>query len=210
MSFPILLQGKSKTIDTTTLIDSGATGNFMDVHLLSLNNFTLICLPELIIAYNVDGTQNQKGTIHWKAKTNLTIKDHSDPIKLMILRLSKPRVILGMPWLKKWNPRINWNRLSMTIPLSPCSHIPYHACYLGLDADHELFQLFSSLSPAEDDWSLCEYRLLAEGSNEQINKVTISTQLAQAEKPREIPVPNFCADFTDVFLEKTYNTLPPH
>ena len=166
MNFPISLQGKTKTVDTTTLIDSGATGNFMDVPILSLDNFTLICLPEPIITYNVDGTKNLKGTIRWKAKTILTLEDHSDPIELMILQLSKPRVIFGMPWLKEWNLRINWNHLSMTLPLSPCSHIPYHAHYLGLDADHELFQLFSSLSPAKDDWSLCEYRLQAGGSEE--------------------------------------------
>ena len=98
----------------------------------------------------------------------------------------------------------------MTLPSSPHSYIPYHARYLGLDADHELFQLFSSLSPAEDDWSLREYHLQAGGSEEQINKVTISTQLAQAEKPKEIPVPNFCTDFANVFSEKTYNILPPH
>ena len=128
----------------------------------------------------------------------------------MILQLSKPRVILGMPWLKKWNPRIDWNHLSMTLPSSPCAHIPYHARYLGLDADHELFQLFLSLSPAKDDWSLHEYRLQEGGSEEQINKVTISTQLAQAEKPKEVPVPDFCTDFSDVFSEKTYNVLPPH
>ena len=127
MSFPISLQGKSKTVNTTTLIDSGATGNFMDVHLLSLDNFTLICLPEPTVAYNVDGTKNLKGTICWKARTVLSLENHSDPIELMILQLSKPRVILGMPWLKKWNPRIDWNHLSMTLPLSPCSHIPYHA-----------------------------------------------------------------------------------
>ena len=85
MSFPISLQGKSKTIDTTVLINSGATGNFMDIHLLSLNNFTLVHLPEPIVAYNVDGTKNLKGTIHWKARTVLSLEDHSDPIKLMIL-----------------------------------------------------------------------------------------------------------------------------
>ena len=210
MSFPISLHGKSNIVDTTALIDSGATGNFMDICLLSLDNFTLIHLPEPIVAYNIDGTKNSKGTIHWKTKTILTLENHSDPIELMILWLSKPRVILGMPWLKKWNPRINWNHLSMTLPSSPRSHIPYHAHYLGLDADHELSQLFSSLSPAEDDWSLCEYRLQAGGPEEQINKVTISTQLAQAEKPKEIPVPNFCTNFANVFSEKTYNVLPPH
>ena len=94
------------------------------------------------------------------------------------------------------------SHLSMTLPSFPCSHIPYHACYLGLDADHELFKLFSSLSPAEDDWSLHEYHLLAGGSEEQINKVTISTQLAQAEKPKEIPVPNKAAFITPFGLYK--------
>ena len=98
----------------------------------------------------------------------------------------------------------------MALPSSPYAHIPYHAHYLSLDADHELFQLFSSLSPAEDDWSLREYYLQAGGSEEQINKVTISTQLAQAKKPKEIPVPDFCTDFSNVFSEKTYNVLPPH
>ena len=85
MSFPILLQGKNKTINTTILIDSGAMGNFMDIYLLSLDNFTLIHLPNPIIAYNVDGTKNQKGTICWKVRTILTLKDHSDQIELMIL-----------------------------------------------------------------------------------------------------------------------------
>ena len=66
MTFPIMLQGKTKIVDTCALIDSGATGNFMDLRLLSLNNFVLIRLPTPILAYNVDGTTNQKGTIHWK------------------------------------------------------------------------------------------------------------------------------------------------
>ena len=39
----------------------------------------------------------ERGTIQWKAWTTLTLEDHSDPIKLMILWLSKPQVILGMP-----------------------------------------------------------------------------------------------------------------
>ena len=209
MSFHISLQEKNKIVNTTTLIDSGATRNFMDIHLLSLDNFTLVCLPDPIIAYNVDGTETQKRTIHWKARTILTLDDHLNPVELMVLQLSKPQVILGMPWLKKWNPKIDWNHLSMTLPSSPHHHIPYHACYLGLNADHELSQLFSLQPSAEDDWSFREYCLQARGSGEQINKITILTQLAQADKPKETPISDFCSDFTDVFSEKTYNILPP-
>ena len=38
----------------------------------------------------------------------------------------------------------------------------------------------------------------------------ISTEITMAEKPKEIPILDFCADFADVFSEKTYNQLPPH
>ena len=31
MHFPILLQGKNQIVETTALIDSDATGNFMDI-----------------------------------------------------------------------------------------------------------------------------------------------------------------------------------
>ena len=99
----------------------------------------------------------------------------------------------------------------MTIPSLPHLPIPYHARYLGLDVDHELSSLLATGSPpAEDDWSLHEYRLWTGGVNEHINKITISTQLAQGDKPKDILVPDFCSSFADVFSEQTYNILPPH
>ena len=99
----------------------------------------------------------------------------------------------------------------MTIPSFPNTSIPYHARYLGLDADHELSSLLAIRSPpVEDDWSLREYHLRTGGTDEYVNKISISTQLAQADKPKDIPIPNFCSSFADVFSEQTYNTLPPH
>ena len=99
----------------------------------------------------------------------------------------------------------------MTIPSFPDTSIPYHARYLGLDADHELSSLLAIRSPpVEDDWSLCEYCLQTGGTDEHINKITISTQLAQTDKPKAVPIPDFCSSFADVFSEQTYNILPPH
>ena len=99
----------------------------------------------------------------------------------------------------------------MTILSLPHLPIPYHARYLGLDVDHELSSLLTTGSPpAEDDWSLHEYHLRTGGANEHINKITISTQLTQANKPKSIPIPDFCSSFADVFSEQTYDILPPH
>ena len=63
MTFPISLQGMNKIVDTSALIDSGATGNFMDLRLLSRDNFVLVQLPTPILTYNIDGTTNQKRTV---------------------------------------------------------------------------------------------------------------------------------------------------
>ena len=64
MYLSIQLQGIRKSVNTTTLIDSGATGNFINPQLLPLRILKLSKVPLPITTYNVDGTPNTKGTIH--------------------------------------------------------------------------------------------------------------------------------------------------
>ena len=45
---------------------------------------------------------------------------------------------------------------------------------------------------------------------EQINKTTISTQIAQTMQSTEPVIPEWCKDFADVFSKKTHDQLPPH
>ena len=175
LHLPISLHGIKQTVDTSTLIDSRATGNFINPCLLPKENFKLTPCLSSIIAYNVDGTPNTKGTIHWTSVISFSSGPFSDTVKFMVIRLSCPQIILEMPWLQKWNPIIDWNTFS--IDFSP-----------------------------KVKRSLHEYPPL----EENINKVTISTELAQAEKPKKISLPNFCSNFADVFAESTHNQLPPH
>ena len=102
----------------------------MDPQLLSAENFPLVKLPTPVDAYNVDGTLNKKGAILWKVKTVMTLGNFTDSIELMIVRLGQPQVILGMPWLRKWNPKINWDWFSLTLPPTSWQDMLYHAWYL--------------------------------------------------------------------------------
>ena len=63
MCIPIRLSNGAQIIETTTLVNCGATRNFIDVSLLCLLELPLEKLPKLIIANNIDGTANAKGTI---------------------------------------------------------------------------------------------------------------------------------------------------
>ena len=59
LRFPVKLLIGKQTVETTALIDSGATGNFIDLGLLSLANFPLKKLSQPIRAFNVDGSLNK-------------------------------------------------------------------------------------------------------------------------------------------------------
>ena len=107
-----------------------------------------------------------------------------------------------MPWLKKWNPTTNWKRNTMTLPKNPLvtetTPVPqqYLVHWLGIDADTKI--------------NKCLRKCKLWKENKSINKITISTQITQQSTPSETPVPDWCTDFSDVFLEQTHTKLPPH
>ena len=51
------------TIETPALIDSGAGGTFIDQNYVREIGYKLMELETPVKAYNVDGTENKKGTI---------------------------------------------------------------------------------------------------------------------------------------------------
>ena len=85
--FPITLATETQIIETTALINCGATRNFIDIGLLSKANFTLKHLSKPICAYNVDGTANSKETIGWKAHTNILSSNSRESTDLMVFSL---------------------------------------------------------------------------------------------------------------------------
>ncbi|KDR76384.1 hypothetical protein GALMADRAFT_26998, partial [Galerina marginata CBS 339.88] len=59
-----LIEGISKkTVREKALLDSGAQGKFIDQNFAKQSGFITKPLPQPIIAFNVDGTPNKKGTI---------------------------------------------------------------------------------------------------------------------------------------------------
>jgi hypothetical protein len=145
MHIPVKLCNGTTTVETTALIDCEATGNFIDVGILRSIDLPLERLPKPIFAHNVDGTPNSKGTIQWKAHTKARFDNHQENLDLMVLSLGRRQIILGMPWLRKWNPRIDWSTRTLSLPLIPKDyshpdHSPqrYLLHWLGLNADRKI------------------------------------------------------------------------
>ena len=132
----------------------------------------------------------------------------------MVLNLGRKQIILGMPWLKKWNPVINWINKRISIPrlIDGRDAVPLREClpswtdslapqryilqWLGMDTNLKTARHFRK----REAWL----------SGKTIRKVTISTQIAQETQSTEAVLPEWCKDFEDVFSEKTHEKLPPH
>jgi hypothetical protein len=63
ISISIYATEGAQIVDTFALVDSGATGSFIDRDLVQKRKIPMLCLPRPLRAQNVDGTHNSGGVI---------------------------------------------------------------------------------------------------------------------------------------------------
>jgi hypothetical protein len=110
ISVPINIGSSKQTIET--LIDSGAGGLFIDQNYTK--NFDINYLDKPVKAYNVDGMKNKQGTINAYINLEFTLGKQKFKKWFYVTGLGKQRIILGFPWLHKYNPIIDWKKGEIT------------------------------------------------------------------------------------------------
>ena len=94
--------------EANALIDSGATENFIDHKTIIKLQLGTRKLQKLRTVYNVNRTLNCNRTITQSCK--LFVKQGNKRVQqqFFITNLGKNELILGYPWLCKFNPDIDW------------------------------------------------------------------------------------------------------
>jgi hypothetical protein len=95
-------------LDINVMIDCGAEGDFIDKTYATIMGIKKLTLKEPIIVRNVDGTRNEAGTITHYVNTVLDIGERRRHERLFVTKLGKQKIILGLPWLQRENPDIDW------------------------------------------------------------------------------------------------------
>lgn len=110
----LYLQVNLETTDTAehhsvrALVDSGATGMFIDRDYARTRGFTTRPLMHPIPVRNVDGTLNEAGSISEVVDTLLRFKGHTERALLAVTKLGTQCVLLGYSWLHEHNPEVDW------------------------------------------------------------------------------------------------------
>ena len=120
---PIKLQGRFKSTNSAAMIDSGATGLFLHQWFVNRHQMLTQPLSHPITLYNIDRTPNTAGKITHSIQLLATIDQNSPQLlEYLVTNIGSEDIILGLPWLQKVNPDINWKKGCLTIPpLAPHS-----------------------------------------------------------------------------------------
>jgi gag-polyprotein putative aspartyl protease len=100
------LRGKA---DDVTLLDSGATENFMDTRTAKRLKLRPLKMTTPQVVRNVDGTENRNGSITEYVRLRIKQGPKDQVQNFYITNLGQDRTILGFPWFKTFNPIINWH-----------------------------------------------------------------------------------------------------
>ena len=111
--FSILIKVETveNTEEITTLVDCGAEGLFIDKSIV--HKWRKSILKTLIKVRNVDGTYNENGAIMERCLISFRIKDKTMTEWFYIMMIGDQDLILGLPWLEKHNPIINWKEKTL-------------------------------------------------------------------------------------------------
>jgi hypothetical protein len=104
----VVLDGR----EYAALLDSGAQGNYMSPRLRQrlslatdrkLNPYQLRSAEGGLVQYNRGRIDEETAPLH------IRIQRRTTPTQFDITEIGEWDIILGIPWLRKWNPTIDWN-----------------------------------------------------------------------------------------------------
>ena len=108
MTIRIYLNSLFKRAETSALLDSGTTENFINPDYARELKLPVEELAEPCKVFNVDRTQNRHGQITHYTDLEVRTGDQTRTMRFFLTNLGKQKVILGYPWFAAVQPIIDW------------------------------------------------------------------------------------------------------
>src|SRR5258707_11166497 len=96
------------SISTSVLLDSRATGMFINWSFVQKHRLETTLLPQPILVHNVYGSPNENGSVMEEVHITLHFGHHSERAHLTVANLGQQMVIIGHSWLTLHNMEVDW------------------------------------------------------------------------------------------------------
>jgi hypothetical protein len=198
------------------LLDSGATGLFIDADFVKAKGLSTTKLTRAIPVYNIDGTLNQLGSVKETVDLIIRYKDHTERQLLYVTALGSVPLILGYPWLCQHNPEIDWATGEVHMTRCPSECRVHH-----IQAQRKRREKIKSLKEqTQSSDPVMEFQVpVPKATISPIHikaSSTVSQRLAEAaavnqrKRTFEETVPKEYHAFRKVFEKDSFDELPQH
>ncbi len=110
MTVRIFIHSNSKRAETISLLDSGATENFLNLDYAKWLNLPIKRLPFPRKLFNVDGMENKAGQLQFYTDLAIQTGTTTTNMRFFLTQLGEHKAILGYPWFAATQPKIDWRR----------------------------------------------------------------------------------------------------
>jgi hypothetical protein len=189
-------------------VDSGATDNFIDPRLIKRLGLRSLKLDQSRKIWNIDRTTNRAGMITDYVDLNVQTGAQSDKMRFLVTDLGQEDLILGYPWLARFEPKFSWKE-----SVIDTSHLPiiirslsWHQTTQSTIAKATINRIITEpLSDQEKD------QIVQELEEECSSGRGIATQLAQdaGQYTKAVAIPEEYQRHVKVFNEEASNRFPP-
>ena len=104
----VIFHSRTLHSQVSTLIDSGASENFLSPDLIEHFSIPTHQIPKPKIVRNVDGIKNNISNVTHAATLRIHYQGKDTEHTFYVIDLGDDHMLLGMPFLKAANPHINW------------------------------------------------------------------------------------------------------
>ena len=110
MTVCFFIHSKLKRAKSITLVDLGATENFINLKYMKYLKLPIKWLLEPWKLFNVNGITNQDGELQFFTNLQVQMGIQWTNLRFFLLNLGENKAILGYPWFVVTQPRIDWKR----------------------------------------------------------------------------------------------------
>ncbi len=108
MTVCVFIHSAAKRAETISLLDSGATENFLNLEYAKWLHLPIKKMPHPWKLFNVDGTENKAGQLQYYTDLAIRTGSTSTNMWFFLTKLGEHKAILGYPWFAATQPKIDW------------------------------------------------------------------------------------------------------
>jgi hypothetical protein len=99
-----------KRAEVVTLVDSGATENFLNLAYAKWLRLPIKMLKTLWKLYNVNGMENKAGELRHYTDLEMRTGNTASKLRFFLSNLGEHKAILGYPWFTAVQSNIDWKK----------------------------------------------------------------------------------------------------